>query len=453
MARGGMYDQLGGGFARYSVDADWVVPHFEKMLYDNALLARVYAHWWRLTGSALARRVAAETCAWMIAELRTPRAASPPPSTRTATARRASSTPGHRRSSARCSGATTGLTRPAPSASPTRGHLRARHVGAPAPRRPGRTRSASPGSARRCWPPGSSASARPGTTRWSPRGTGWRSRALAETGLLLERPEFTEAARGAAELIARIHLAGGRPGPDVARRGRRSQRGRAGGLRLRGRGVPGPFRGHRGSPLGALAGQLLETALERFGDPSGGFYDTADDGESLIYRPADPADGPSPSGTFAVAGALLSYSALTGSAEHRAAVAGALRPLPAVASRYPRAAGWGLAVAEAMISGPAEIAIVGPPGDDRTGTLQRTALLAAPPGAVLAVGPRRRADGDGADGDSADGEDAAVAVAIPLLAGRGLVGGAPGRLRLPELHLPLPVTDPEQLRAELSPAG
>src|SRR5215467_14223217 len=71
MARGGIYDQLGGGFARYSVDADWVVPHFEKMLYDNALLARVYAHLWRRTGSALARRVAEETCDWMLRELRT----------------------------------------------------------------------------------------------------------------------------------------------------------------------------------------------------------------------------------------------------------------------------------------------------------------------------------------------------------------------------------------------
>src|SRR6201994_4698857 len=70
MARGGMYDQLGGGFARYSVDAGWVVPHFEKMLYDNALLARVYAHLWRRTGSALARRVAERICDWMLRELR-----------------------------------------------------------------------------------------------------------------------------------------------------------------------------------------------------------------------------------------------------------------------------------------------------------------------------------------------------------------------------------------------
>ncbi|MGN6680112.1 MAG: thioredoxin domain-containing protein, partial [Streptosporangiaceae bacterium] len=71
MARGGIYDQLGGGFARYSVDADWRVPHFEKMLYDNAQLAAVYAHWWRRTGSSLARRIAQQTCDWMIADLRT----------------------------------------------------------------------------------------------------------------------------------------------------------------------------------------------------------------------------------------------------------------------------------------------------------------------------------------------------------------------------------------------
>ena len=72
MARGGIYDQLGGGFARYSVDADWVVPHFEKMLYDNALLLRVYTHWWRSTGSVLGRRVALETADWLLAEMRTP---------------------------------------------------------------------------------------------------------------------------------------------------------------------------------------------------------------------------------------------------------------------------------------------------------------------------------------------------------------------------------------------
>ena len=71
MARGGMYDQLAGGFARYSVDGQWVVPHFEKMLYDNALLLDVYTHWWALGGDPLARRVATETADFLLRELRT----------------------------------------------------------------------------------------------------------------------------------------------------------------------------------------------------------------------------------------------------------------------------------------------------------------------------------------------------------------------------------------------
>ena len=71
MARGGIYDQLAGGFARYAVDVAWVVPHFEKMLYDNALLLRVYTHWWRATGSPLAERVARETADFMLRELGT----------------------------------------------------------------------------------------------------------------------------------------------------------------------------------------------------------------------------------------------------------------------------------------------------------------------------------------------------------------------------------------------
>lgn len=72
MARGGMYDQLGGGFARYSVDATWTVPHFEKMLYDNAQLLSVYAHLYRLTGSELALRVTTETADFLLREMRTP---------------------------------------------------------------------------------------------------------------------------------------------------------------------------------------------------------------------------------------------------------------------------------------------------------------------------------------------------------------------------------------------
>ena len=163
--------------------------------------------------------------------------------------------------------------------------------------------------------------------------------------------------------------------------------------------------------------------LARFGTGTGGFYDTADDSERLIYRPADVADGPSPSGTFAVADALLSYSALTGSASITATPPiGALASVPALAARFPRAAGSGLAVAEAVLSGPVEIAIVGPAGAERT-ELHGVAVPAAPPGAVIAVGdgalqPRATARADSA-------------------AGRPDAGRRPaGRVRLPELQLP-----------------
>src|SRR5437867_5947472 len=75
MARGGIYDQVGGGFARYSVDAAWTVPHFEKMLYDNALLARAYLHGWQVSREPLLRRVCEETLDWALRELRGPEGA------------------------------------------------------------------------------------------------------------------------------------------------------------------------------------------------------------------------------------------------------------------------------------------------------------------------------------------------------------------------------------------
>ena len=73
MAGGGIYDQIGGGFARYSTDAAWTVPHFEKMLYDNALLARAYLHGWQVCGDPVLRRTAEETLDWVLREMTRPR--------------------------------------------------------------------------------------------------------------------------------------------------------------------------------------------------------------------------------------------------------------------------------------------------------------------------------------------------------------------------------------------
>jgi len=451
MARGGIYDQLGGGFARYSVDAAWIVPHFEKMLYDNALLARDYLHLWRLTGGSLARRVAVETCDWMVRELRTAEGG-------LASALDADSegvegkfyvwTPDELADvlgagDGEYAAATFGVTekgtfehglsvlqlREDPGDGERFARVRAALFDARGKRvRPGRDDKV--------------------VAAWN----GMAIAALAETGLLLDRPDLVDAAVDVARLLVRVHATPGAGGAEGGtKEGGRVQGAGvtgAGGLRLARTsrdGVAGPSAGlledyacvAEGFTVLAgvtgdadwvrRAGELLETALTRFADGEGGFYDTADDGEALLYRPSDPTDNATPSGTFAVAGALLSYAALTGSARHREAAIAALSLVPAVGGRFPRAAGAGLAAAAALLSGPAEIAVVGPPGDPRTAALHTAALAATSPGAVVALG-------DGRD----DG-------GIPLLAGRGPIDGVPAGYVCRQFICRTPATDAAEL--------
>ena len=430
MARGGMYDQLAGGFARYSVDADWVVPHFEKMLYDNALLARVYLNLWRATGSELARRVAEQTCSWMRSELLTQEggfaasldADSEGEEGRFYVWRPAELTavlgPEDGEFAARVFGVTrTGTFEDGASvlqlrADPPDAERLARIRRALRTAREGRVRPGRDDKVVAAW-------------------NGLAISALAECGVLLGRPDLAAAARDAATLLAEVHLAGGR----LIRTSRHGSAGDTPGILEDYACVAEGFTVLSGltgeGRWAALAGQLLDVALAEFGDGAGGFYDTAADGEPLIFRPADPADNATPSGAFAVSGALLRYSALTGSARHREAAIDGLGVLPAIATRYPRAAGAGLAVAEAVMAGPVEIAVVGPAADERTGELNRTALHAAPPGAVIAYG---------------DGTDAQ----LPLLEGRGLVDGAPAAYVCRQFTCRAPVTTPQQLRDALA---
>jgi len=407
------------------------------MLYDNALLARAYAHLWRRTAGPLARRVARETCAWMIRELRTAEgglASALDADSEGEEGRFYAWAPGELRevlgpADAAYAAEAFGVTREGtfehgrsvlqrrqdPADEERFGRVSAALLEARAGRvRPGRDDKV--------------------VTAWNGLAIG----ALAECGLLLSEPEFVTAARQVAELLTTAHLADGR----LARTSRAGETGRGAGVLedyacladglLALSGVTGEARWVR------LAGDLLETALTRFGDGNGGFYDTADDGERLLYRPTDPADGPSPSGTFAAAGALLSHAALTGSSRHRDAAIAALGVVGPIAARFARAAGAGLAVAEAVLAGPAEIAVVGPAADPRTGDLHQAALLMAPPGAVLALG-------EGAD---APGEPGAGA-GVPLLEGRRLVGGSPTVYVCREFTCRTPLTDPTELREAL----
>ena len=429
MARGGMYDQLGGGFARYSVDASWIVPHFEKMLYDNALLARVYAHCWRLTGNPFARRIALETCEWMLRDLRTPEGG-------LASALDADSegvegkfyvwTPEQL----------------SEVLGPEDGDFAARLFEVTADgtfedgasvlqllsdpedaERYERVRDLLLEARDRRVPPARDDKV---VAAWN----GLAVAALAECGALFDRPDLVTAAEEIAGLIERLHASGD------GRLVRTSRDGRAGsnagvledyadvaeGL-LALHGVTGGVEWVR------LAGGLLDTVLDHFGDGAGGFYDTADDAESLFRRPQDPTDNATPSGQFAVAGALLSYSALTGSVRHRDAAGGALAVASLLAEKHARFVGWGLAVAEAFASGPLEVAIVGEDGDERA-ALHEAALMATSPGAVVSVGRPGTSD-------------------VPLLAGRGPVNGSPAAYVCRGFVCRMPVTSVADLTREL----
>ena len=238
MARGGIYDQLGGGFARYSVDASWTVPHFEKMLYDNALLAGVYTHLWRLTGSALARRVAEETCDFMVRELRTPEGGLSASLDADSDGAEGVYYVWTRPSSARFSARMTARSRPGSSASPSRARSSTARPSCSA--RPTRRAPRIPGSSptRRPRPPGRRSPSLPGVSGISPderlsriRGllltaregrtrparddkvvaawNGMAIGALAEAGVL-SAGRSRHRRRGAAGLLVSLHYSAGR---------------------------------------------------------------------------------------------------------------------------------------------------------------------------------------------------------------------------------------------------
>ncbi|MFF9023708.1 thioredoxin domain-containing protein [Streptomyces eurythermus] len=439
MARGGIYDQLGGGFARYSVDRDWTVPHFEKMLYDNALLCRVYAHLWRATGSDLARRVALETADFLVRELRTPEggfASALDADSDDGTGRHVEGayyvwTPAQLRDvlgddaglAAQYFGVTEEGTfehgQSVLRLPQTEGVFDAEKITSVRRRLfDARARRPAPGRDDKV------------VAAWN----GLAVAALAETGAYFGRPDLVEAALGAADLLVRVHL------DEHARLARTSKDGRvgpnAGVLEDYGDVAEGFLALASVTGEGVwldFAGLLLDQVLVRFTDPAtGALFDTASDAERLIRRPQDPTDNAAPSGWTAAAGALLGYAAHTGSEPHRVAAERALGVVKTLGPRVPRFIGWGLAVAEALLDGPREVAVVGPgPDDERTAALHRTALLGAAPGAVVACG-------------TPDGDE------FPLLAGRTLIDGAPAAYVCRGFVCDLPVTDPEALRAKLA---
>ncbi|MFI1941397.1 thioredoxin domain-containing protein [Streptomyces purpureus] len=438
MARGGIYDQLGGGFARYSVDREWVVPHFEKMLYDNALLCRVYAHLWRATGSDLARRVALETADFMVRELRTPEGGF-------ASALDADSDDGTGKhvegayyvwtpaqladvlgdEDARYAAHYFGVTEKGTFEEGASVLQLPQDVGVMDADRIAFIKSRLFLARERRERPGRDDKV---VAAWN----GLAVAALAETGAYFDRPDLIERATEAADLLVRLHMD---TGARLARTSKDGQAGTHAGVLEDYADVAEGFLALAGATGEGVwlefAGFLLDVVLDQFVAEGGALYDTAHDAEPLIRRPQDPTDSAAPSGWTAAAGALLSYAAHTGSEAHRSAAEGALAVVKALGPRAPRFIGWGLAVAEALIDGPREVAVVGEADDERARGLWRTAMLGTAPGAVVAFG-------------TPDSEE------FPLLKDRPLVDGAPAAYVCRHFTCDAPTTDPAVLDRTLS---
>ncbi|MFI7155634.1 thioredoxin domain-containing protein [Micromonospora chalcea] len=448
MARGGLNDQLAGGFARYSVDGHWTVPHFEKMLYDNALLLRVYTQLWRLTGDGLARRVARDTARFLADELH--RAGEGFASALDADTDgvegltyvwtpdqlvevlgaddgrfaadlfevTAEGTFEHGSSVLR-------LARDVDDADPA---VRARWqdvVGRLLAARDTRPQPARDDKVVAAW-------------------NGLAITAIAEfqqVAALLVSPDDEDAnlmdgvlivsdgaMRDAAEHLATVHVVDGR----LRRVSRDKVVGEPAGVLEDYGCVAEAFCAmHQLTGEGrwlSLAGELLDVALARFAGPDGAFYDTADDAERLVTRPADPTDNATPSGRSAIVAALVAYAALTGETRYREAAEQTLSTVAPIVDRHARFTGYAATVGEALLSGPYEIAVA--TGDPEGDPLVAAARRHAPPGAVVVAG-------------------APDQPGVPLLAGRPFVDGRPAAYVCRGFVCQRPVTSVEELVAQL----
>ncbi|MFI5914630.1 thioredoxin domain-containing protein [Dactylosporangium sp. NPDC051541] len=427
MARGGMYDQLAGGFARYAVDGTWTVPHFEKMLYDNAMLLRVYTHLDRIAGSGTGRRVAREIVAFLGQELHD----------------------GHGFISALDADADgeEGLTyvwTPA-QLDEVLGEIDgtwARYLlqvtpegtfehGASVLQLP-----EDPANVER-WEGVRTRLLAARATRPQPARDGkvvaaWNGlaiTALVEFGKAYNDEDAIALAVETAEFLAGTHLVDGR----LRRVSRDGVVGEPAGVLEDYGAVAEAFCAvHQATGDGrwlTLAKQLLDVALTHFRDPdSGGFFDTADDAEALVARPADITDNATPSGLSAVSAALVTYSALTADTAYREAAQLALATVAAVAATHGRFTGYAAAAGEALYSGPFEIAIA---TTDPSDPLVAAAWWHAPPGAVVVAGEPDRPG-------------------VPLLESRPLRNGAATAYVCRGFVCDAPVTALEDLVAKLA---
>ncbi|HEX3608111.1 MAG TPA: thioredoxin domain-containing protein [Solirubrobacterales bacterium] len=436
MLAGGIYDQLGGGFARYSVDAAWLVPHFEKMLYDNALLARAYLHGWQALGHERYRRVCEETLDWALREMRGPEGSfysALDADSEGEEGRFYVWTPEQIREV---------LGDPEPDGAncikfssqqvenlmqfygvSDGGNFEGRNIlhlagdaDAPAPEGLAEARRALyEARAKRVWP---------GLD--DKRLTAWNAlmiSALAEAGAVLERDDYLDAARACAEFIW----------SDV-----RSPEGNLLRTHKDGRAHLNAYLEDHAFLLEALlslyeatfephwferAQALADEMIARFGDPErGGFFSTSEDHESLIARRKEIGDHPIPSGNSSAAMGLLRLLALTGEHSYTQQAEGVFRLFAQPAAEHPEAFAHLLRAIDFHLAATKEVALI---GNDLT---ELTDIVRSKfrPHLVLAGGP----------------EGASIP---PLLANRTTIGSNPAAYVCEHFTCQSPVTDPQAL--------
>jgi uncharacterized protein YyaL (SSP411 family) len=421
MARSGLYDQLAGGFARYAVDARWVVPHFEKMLYDNALLLRVCTTWWKVTRDPLAERIVRETATFLLRDLVTPEggfassldadADGVEGLTYAWTPQQLGDVLGDDAEKAAEllvvtpegtfeHGASTLQLPVDPEDLDWFEGVRSRLLAARADRpQPGRDDKV--------------------VTSWN----GLVIAALSDAGATFERRDWVEAAARCAAHVLDVHVVGG----ELRRASRLGDAGTARAVADdHGNLAEGLLLLHQvtGELRWLEAARSLLRSAQDFAADDGGFHDTAGDAEPLYLRPRSAADNAEPAGQSALAGALVALGAVTGDPDALESGARATAAGLGLAVREPRFGGWSLAVAEALVAGPYQVAVVGSgPAAD---ALERAARRSPSPGLVVVRG---EPDASG----------------LALLAGRPLVDGAPAAYVCRHMVCELPTTSPETL--------
>jgi hypothetical protein len=427
MADGGIYDQLGGGFARYAVDATWTVPHFEKMLYDNALLARAYLHGWQVTREPRFRDICTETLDWALREMRGPEggfcAALDADSEGVEgkfyvwTAQELSDAVGPE-----LAGQARDYYLGTPVGEPNfEGHAWVLEANGTPPRELAEIR--------RRLLAARGGRVRPGLD--DKRLTSWNAlmiSALADAGAALERDDYLDAARTCAEFVLRDL----RDGENKLLRTWKDETAS----------LPAYLEDHAYLLQALLvlyeatfnerwyveAIALADTMIGRFADREhGGFFTTAADVPHLVSRRKDLEDNPIPSGNSAAALGLLRLARLSGESRYETHAANVLALHAPVALRHPLAFGQLLQALDLYLATPREVAIVG------AGPLAGTLRTKFRPHIVLA----------GTTADSTDG------TAVALLRDRTLVDGRQAAYVCERFACKLPVTSPAALEALL----